>query len=292
MNSPAEQNPADQPVQEHVEKPFFAVIVHSFFIIPFLIAVFCVLLFTAVTLLTREQQTVYDFLSDIKVGGETKRWQAAFELSKILVNPKLVPQEDRFVHEMISAYQHAEHDHALVRQYLALAMGRSGKQEFFEPLVKNINTEKEENLYTIIYALGMLRDARAVPVLIPFVKHENARLRSAAVVALGNINDPRAKEILKKALNDPEPNVQWGSAISLASMNDASGLEVILKLLNREYLGKFPEVDREEQNNLVLAAIESAQILRDPQFDSVIEKLAHSDQNMNVRSAAMKYLQK
>ena len=64
--------------QEEKEKSFFSVIIHSFFVIPFLIAVFCVLLFTAVHLLTSEQQTVYDFLNDVKVGGATKRSQAPF----------------------------------------------------------------------------------------------------------------------------------------------------------------------------------------------------------------------
>ena len=66
------------------------------FVIPFLIAVFCVLLFTAIHLLTREQRGAEDYLADIKTGGLTKRWQGAFELSKILANPELVPDEDRF----------------------------------------------------------------------------------------------------------------------------------------------------------------------------------------------------
>ena len=55
------------------EKSFFGIIVHSFFIIPFLIAVFCVLLFVAMRVLTLEQHSAYDYLEDVKTGGLSKR---------------------------------------------------------------------------------------------------------------------------------------------------------------------------------------------------------------------------
>ncbi|HBO97359.1 MAG TPA: hypothetical protein DD648_04940, partial [Candidatus Omnitrophica bacterium] len=85
--------------------------------VPFLIAVFCVLLFTAVYLLTKEQHSVYDFLTDIKTGGLTKRWQGAFELSKILADPRFVPQEERFFSGLIGAFEHARGDDDRIRQY-------------------------------------------------------------------------------------------------------------------------------------------------------------------------------
>ncbi|OGX27858.1 MAG: hypothetical protein A2787_08830 [Omnitrophica WOR_2 bacterium RIFCSPHIGHO2_01_FULL_48_9] len=278
--------------QEEKEKSFFSVIIHSFFVIPFLIAVFCVLLFTAVHLLTSEQQTVYDFLNDVKVGGATKRWQAAFELSKILANPELIPKDERFVSEMISAFKHSEHDDSRVRQYLALAMGRTGKSEFLTPLTQDIESEKEENLYAIIYALGMLRDKAAVQVLSKYSNHANPRIRSGVVVSLGVIGDYSSKEILKKALNDSEPNVKWGASLSLAHMKDASGKEILAKLLNRKYLSSFAEVDPQEQNQILLAAIEGSAFLEAAELDAEIKELAQADQNMKVRAAAMDYVNK
>ena len=250
--NPSELEP-NPPVPQEIpetEKSFFNVIIHSFFVIPFLIAVFCILLFTAGHLLTREQQTVYDYLNDIKVGGATKRWQAAFELSKILATPAFVPQDDRFVSEMIKACKESEHDDPRVRQYLALAMGRTGKSEFLPPLLQHIEKEKEENLYAIIYALGMLREKRAVSTLSQYSAHPNPRIRSGVAVSLGVIGDYGAKEILKKALNDSEPNVKWGAALSLAQMNDASGKEILLKLLDRKYLSGFSAIDPQEQNQI------------------------------------------
>ncbi len=274
------------------EKGFFKIIVHSFFVIPFLIALFCVLLFTAVNLLTKEQHTAYDFLDDVKTGGLTKRWQGAFELSRILANPKLIPQEERFSLELIDAFEHAKHDDGRIRQYLALAMGRTGNPVFVQPLLTALKEEKQDNLAALIYALGMLRQKEATPALNVFLDHPQARIRSIAVVALGNIADKNSDVSLRKALLDPEPNVQWGAAVSLAKMGDATGKTILLDMLDRGYLSKFPEVDPEEQNNLILSAINAAAPLKDGALNARIEQLARNDSNMTVRSTASQIMQK
>ena len=274
------------------EKSLFGVIVHSFFVVPFLIAVFSVLLFAAFRILTMEKQTVYDFLSDIKNGGMSKRWQAAFELSKILANPNLVPKEEKFDRELIKAFQQSRHDDNRVRQYLALAMGRAGHEEFVDPLLDALPNEKEENLYYEIYALGLLRARKATHAVSTYLDHPDSRIRLVSVIALGNINDPSSINLLKKTLNDSEPNVQWDSAISLAKLKDLSGKEILLKLLNRSYFSQFKEVDAEEQTHVILITIEAAGGLNDPQLNDAIKRLSQTDQNMNVRKLAMEILGK
>ncbi len=280
-------NPEQKP-----EKSLFGVIVHSFFVVPFLIAVFSVLLFAAVRILTIEKQTVYDFLSDVKNGGSTKRWQAAFELSKILANPNLVPQDPKFDHELIKAFQQSQHDDNRVRQYLALAMGRTGHEQCVDPLVEALKNEKEENLYSVIYALGLLKAQKAAPVISTYLDHPNSRIRLVSVMALGNINDPASINLLKRTLNDSEPNVQWDSAISLAKMKDLCGKEILLKLLDRSYLSKFNEIDPEEQTHVILVTMEVSRQLNDPQLNAAIKRLAETDQNMNVRKLAMEIVNK
>ena len=272
------------------EKSFFGIIVHSFFIIPFLIAVFCVLLFAAVNLLTSEKKTAYGYLEDVKTGGITKRWQGAFELSKILANPALYPKETRFSSELIKAFENATHDDNRVRQYLALAMGRTGRVEFVQPIVQGLKEEKEENLAALIYALGMLKTKESAPVLYQYIDHHNALVRSIAVVSLGNIGNLDSMNIIKKGLNDSEVNVQWGAAISLAQLGDKSGKAILFQLMNRKYLSQYPEVDLDEQNNLVLAAIENSARLNDQSLNEEIKKLSQSDPNMKIRSAALKIL--
>lgn len=276
--------------QPKEEKSFFSVIVHSFFIIPFLIAVFCVLLFTAMNLLTREKRTAYDYLNDVKIGGATKRWQGAFELAKILANSKSVPNDTRFSAELVSAFKNATHDDNRVRQYLALAMGRTGNKEFVTPLTEQLANEKEENLPALIYSLGMLKSPDGAIALYPFVNHKSALIRSVTTVALGNIANRGSIPLLRKGLNDSESNVQWGAAIALAGMGDNAGHNILSKMLNREYYKQFPAVDSNEQNNLILAALEVSPQLNDANLNALIKNLSETDQNMNVRSAALKAL--
>ena len=269
------------------EKSFFKVVVHSFFVIPFLIAVFGALLFAGIYLLTREQSSVYDYLEDVKTGGATKRWQGAFELSRILANPGLIPNEERFVQELIHAFEQSQHDDPRTRQYIALAMGRSGKLEFVRPITNSLSNESETTLPALIYALGMLGQKESAESLYPFTQHQNGRIRSIAVAALGTIANPDSRGILIELLNDPEPNVQWGAAVSLAKMHDASGKSVLMRMLDREYWLQFSEVDGDEQNNLFLTAIQAAGALGDQDLIGKISDIARTDPSMKMRASAL-----
>ena len=286
--------PYDPSIQKNEEnkKNIFGVIVHSFFVIPFLLAIFSILLFVSVRILTMEKRNVNDYLEDVKTGGLTKRWQSAFELSRVLSNPKEVPHDDKFIKNMIAAFEKSKGDDDRIRQYLALAMGRSGIADFADILIKTAGDEKNENLYAIITGLGILHSDKAIPVLLDVLNSDNAHLRLAAVVALGNIGAKDSINLLKKSLNDPEPNVQWGSAISLANLKDPAGKEVLLKLLDRTYLARFPQVDLQEQTHVLLVALEAAGNLKDVQIKQAIDRLAKNDQNMNVRKLALKLSEK
>ena len=71
----------DRPKYE--KKSAVSVIIHSFFVVPFIIAIFAVIIFLIARIMTAEPNTARDYLEDVKIGGSTKRWQGAFELSKI-----------------------------------------------------------------------------------------------------------------------------------------------------------------------------------------------------------------
>ncbi|MCB9748112.1 MAG: HEAT repeat domain-containing protein [Candidatus Omnitrophica bacterium] len=272
------------------EKSFFKVIVHSFFVIPFLIAVFCLLLFAGMHLLTREKRSAYDYLNDIKAGGSTKRWQGAFELSKMLSNPALLPQEDRFYHELQNVFEQSSLDDPRVRQYLALAMGRTGNRIYTNPLIKALEKEREENIPFLLYALGMIKNKTSLPALTPFSTHPNARIRSIAVVAIGNLEAKESENILEKALNDSEVNVQWGAAIGLANIFNDSGEEILLNLMDRNYLENFKEVDQQEENHLIIESLKAGSKLNIPTINKKIEELSKTDSNMKVRATALELL--
>ena len=75
---------------------------YAFFLIPLMLTMFGVMFFFVFKVLTYETNSPIEYLSDVQYGAATKRWQSAFELSKLLSNPKLVPQDDGFKRKMIN----------------------------------------------------------------------------------------------------------------------------------------------------------------------------------------------
>jgi hypothetical protein len=272
--------------QQPEQRSFISVIIHSFFIIPFLIAVFAGLLVVTWRILTNEPHTVYDYIADVKVGGATKRWQAAFELSKILADPERVPREQRFVAEMLGLFEAAERDDPRVRQYLALAMARTGREAFIEPIGAAIAEESEGTRFMLLVALGMFGEDEVLSEVVPYLSDESARVRSGAATALGLAGNQAAVAPLQRALHDPEPAVTWDAALALARLGDLSGKATLLALLDRDHLQQFPNVDDRDQNLLMATVVEVAAPLGDLELQARIATLARDDVSLNVRRIA------
>ena len=79
---------------------------YSFFLIPFMIAIFGGVFFLLFNFITYETKDPAELLNQVKIGSATKRWQSAFELSKVLNDPSRVPEDISFKNQMISAYQY------------------------------------------------------------------------------------------------------------------------------------------------------------------------------------------
>ncbi len=262
-------------------------VIHSFFVVPFIIAIFSVIIFLVARILTAEPNTARDYLEDVKIGGTTKRWQGAFELSKILSNPKMVPKDERFVTEMISAFNYAEYDRDdRIRQYLAIAMGATGDIRYVETLLNALDESKPEIAKASAYALGNLGDRRAVEKIIGLLDSADPQIRLQAVIALGKISDPSSISQLTKMLKDLEPNVRWDAAIALAKQKNASGKRILLDLLDRKYLDSFPNIDEIEQVQVLMVVINIVPMIQDADFRVSLEKLLESDSNLKVREAA------
>ena len=280
----SENLPNDFPTEK---KSLLKVVIHSFFVVPFIIAIFGVLIFLMLRILTIEPRTAQDYLHDVKIGGNTKRWQGAFELSKILANPGMVPREERFVNDLISTFEYSEKERDdRIRIYLALAMGRTKDLRYATILEKTLNDENEEILAAVIYSLGLINSPTSLEQLLLMFEHESARVRHQVVVALGNYDGDQVQIVLKQALHDPEPNVRWDAAIALAKQKDDSGRRILLDLMDRKYLDSFPNIDAVEQNQAILAAIRSSRDILDDELRQVLLDLMENDLNMKVRQAA------
>ena len=267
------------------------VLFYSFFLIPFMIAIFGAIFFIFFRFLTFETDDASELLNQVKIGSASKRWQSAFELSKVFNKPEKIPTDMAFKNQMISAYNHSIHDDPLVRSYLALAMGVTKDDFYSEVLLNGLHDKNRESRLAAIQAIGMIGTKTATLQLKELVSNTNyPDERLAATISLGMIGDPNSIPLLRTLLDDEEPNIRWDSAIALAKMGDDSGAFIIENLLDRDYLNDFPKVDEIEKNQAIMIAIKVTSQLKDDRFITNLVGLAKSDINLKIRDAAIKTL--
>ena len=266
---------------------------YSFFLIPFMIAIFGAIFFLLFRFITYETNDATELLNQVKIGSATKRWQSAFELSKVLNNPETVPEDIAFKNQMISAYNHSINDDPLVRAYLAIAMGATGDNYYAVELLNGLDDESRESRLAAIQAVGMVQTNLAVTKLINILNISDFQdERLAATMSLGFIGDDRAIPKLNELLNDNEPNIRWDSAIALAKMGVKTSIPVIENLMNRDYLMTFPELDYKEIDKVIMTAIETSTLIVDSTFEPSLIELAKNDQSLTIRDLAIKALKK
>ena len=273
------------------EQSTVTVLVHSFFVIPFIIAVFGLIFFFMIQVLIKESSSAEEYLNQVKIGSSTKRWQSAFELGKILSNPKLIPEGETFKKEMILTYKNSMNDNPLVRTYLALGMGRTGDQYYGEALMAGIEDVDPNSRSAAINALGMIQYKPAIENIKKILKDKNSNEdRLTAVIALGMIGDESVVSDLKKLLYDEEPNIRWDASIALAKLGDSSGINEILNLLDRSYFDNYKNVDDWEIAQAMMIAIKITEKLIDDKFIPKLKYIATNDPNMKIRDSALKIL--
>ena len=268
------------------------VLFYSFFLIPFMIAVFGAVFFLLFKFVTYETNNAEDLLNQVKIGSASKRWQSAFELAKILNNPEAEPLTDSFKDQLTSAYERSIHDDPLVRSYLAMAMGATKDSIFGDILIDGLKDESLETRIAAIQSLGMIQYSVAVDPINSLIQNTDTHSeRLTATIALGMIGDKTAVPYLTLLLEDEEANIRWDAAIALAKMGDNSGANIIEGLLDREYLKQFKQIDPIEEKRVLMIAIKTASILFDKRFEDELNSLSKNDQDLSVRNAAIKALE-
>ena len=269
------------------------VLFYSFFLIPFMIAVFGAVFFLLFKFVTYETNSAEDLLNQVKIGSASKRWQSAFELAKVLNNPNSEPLSPSFKDQLSSAYERAIHDDPLVRSYLAMAMGATQDTLFGSLLIEGLKDENLETRIAAIQALGMIQYVPAVIPINTLIKTaDNESEKLSATISLGMIGDNSAIPLLKKLLEDEQANIRWDAAIALAKMGNNSGVYIIEGLLDRKFLNKFKEIDPVEEKRVLMVAIKTASILFDKRFEDELNSLSKNDKDLSVRNAAIKALEK
>ena len=187
----------------------------QFFIFPMAIVAVCVTVFVVFGLIASEGKSARDYLGEVRSGGANRRWQAAFELSKVIQGKKDAALEDpRFAPEAIALFEDSANDDPRVRRYLALALGRLGDRAAVPALLEALDEDAADSETVIysIWALGTIGDPVAVPDLVRFAQSEDRGYRKAAVHALGVFaTDEAAQAALREPLSRTPPTTCAGT---------------------------------------------------------------------------------
>jgi hypothetical protein len=159
----------------------------QFFLIPLAVVAITVLVYVGFRSLLADARSPQDYLTEIQRGGSDRRWPAAYELSRLMADPK-VRADATLAPALVKAFQASNGD-TQVRRYLALAIGRLDPPlpaAAVAQLTQALDDPDSETRISVIWALGSSGDPAVVPRLMPLYTAPDADpgIRKIVVYAL------------------------------------------------------------------------------------------------------------
>lgn len=225
-----------------------------------------------------------------RTGGERERWQAAFELARLLHAHPEEGVEPGLAQSVIAAFRGSRRGDPAVRRYLCLAVGGLKAAAALDDLVLALEDSDPDTRLYAIWGLGALQDARASPSLLPLLGDAEAGIRKMTAYALGGIGDLSAAPALVDLLEDPEGDVRWNAALALAQLGDASGVPILLGMADRDRLAQVPGMDERQRQEVVVNAVRGLGLLMTPEAADYIGLLSREDPSPEVRRVARELL--
>ena len=270
----------------------------QFFLIPLTVIAVTVLVYVGFRSMLADDRTAQDYLSEIRNGGTDRRWPAAYEMSRLMADPKV--RADRTLGPaLVRAFEASKDDDPRVRRYLALALGRLDPPlpaEAVADLTKALDDPDSEARISAIWALGSSGDTSVAPRLQPLYASSDAGIRKMVVYALGALPGEAQILTLRTALEDSAADVRWNAAIALARHGSHEGVPVLRQMLDRSYVAKVVtrEVRQDEDQDpiadVMISGLRAAAALRDDALKPSVASLSRQDSSLKVRQAAMEAL--
>jgi HEAT repeat protein len=271
----------------------------QFFLIPLAVVAITVGVYIGFRSLLADARSPQDYLVEIQRGGSDRRWPAAYELSRLMADPK-VRADRTLAPALVKAFQESKGD-AQVRRYLALAIGRLDPPlpaDAIADLTHALDDADSETRISVIWALGSSGDPAVVPRLIPLftAPDVDAGIRKMVVYALGALPGDAQIPTLKTALQDSVADVRWNAAVALARHGNHDGVAVIKQMLDRPFVEQTVKRDvRQDEDvdpvaDVMISGLRAAAALKDDELKAAITSLSQSDRSLKVRQAAIEAL--
>jgi HEAT repeat protein len=289
----------------------------QFFLIPLAVVGVTVLVYVGFRSMLTAERTPAEYLADVRYGGWSRQWPAAYELSRLMEDPQ-VRADRSLVPDLVKAFDDAKDGDPRIRRYLALAIGRLDPplpKEAIDVLVKALDEpgtpwspdivsringwadiDIDEARIMTIWALGSSGDASVVTKLVPLYDSKDAGIRKMVVYALGALPGEAQVPTLTQALKDEAPDVRWNAAVALARHDNAEGVPVLREMLDRAFVEQTVKRDvrqYEDQDpvaDVMISGLRAAAALNDATLKASVEGLSQQDRSLRVRQAALEAL--
>jgi hypothetical protein len=287
VNEPTHPGPGLPETTEEEEPPKKASAVR-FFVLPLLVVGAAVGIFLVFNLMTFDRRSPSEYLQEVRGGGPSRRWQAAFELSRSVGRVKPGPDRDALSAETLQVFEglsRSRPEDAAVRRYLALVLGRLGDRRAVPALIASTKDPDPETQLYSVWALGALADPRALESVLEASQSEDAGLRKMSAYALGRLGSSGAIPRLQVLLEDRTQDVRWNAAIALAELGDRSGLPVLRSMIDRTSLSKLP-LTADQAEAAMVNAMKAIALLHDAESLPLLQRIEKEDPNLRVREEA------
>jgi hypothetical protein len=230
----------------------------QFFLIPLAVVAVAVMVYVGFRSLITDDRSAQDYLTEIRTGGSTRRWPAAYELSRLMADPK-VRADRTLAPALVKAFEESKDDQQ-VRRYLALALGR------LDPPLPEA-------------AVASLTQALDDP---------DSETRISVIWALGSSGDPAVVARLQALYVSPATD-----AVALARHGSRQGAGVIRQMLDRQYVEQIVKRDVRQDGDqdpiadVMISGLRAAGALRDETLRASVTSLSQRDRSMRVRQAAL-----
>ncbi len=270
----------------------------QFFLIPLAVVGVTVLIYSGFRSLLADDRSPAEYLAEVQHGGTTRRWPAAYELSRLMSDPK-VRADKSLAPALVKAFNNAKDDDPRVRRYLALALGRLDPPlppEAVADLTLALEDADSESRISAIWALGSSGDASVIPKLTPLAQSSDAGIRKMTVYALGALPGDTQLDTVRGLLQDEVADVRWNAAMALARHGSRDGVPVLRQMIDRAYVSKTvtrtgrPEDEQDPVADVMISGLQAIAALKDASARGAVEGLSQSDASLKVRQAALEAL--
>lgn len=276
-------NPTDLPR----ESP--RTILFQFVVFPLGVVMIGVAVFLLFGKLASNEQSIPDYLNDIRSGSSHRKFQAAYELSKSIKRGE-AKRYPNLVEQVVDVYRASKNDDPRIRQYLILVLGKLGDARATPVLVDALHDPVVENRIYALIALGELGDRADLPAVVAATKDDEKDVRKTAIYALGEIGDRRAVPVLEEALNDQIADIRFNAALALSRFGDVHAAPVLRAMLDRPTLDRVQGMRPDQKEEAMLAAIPAYVKIAGRNSTPELQSLAMSDPSMRVRASAKEAL--